>query len=145
MNKSEGFNNRPENNITFSRVVSPDMIDGLNHANYLKSLEYFNEVQSLLREQMGISLETLKEQNLALVVSSLGSKYFQELFLGEEVKIKGWVVRDDVRKGVVRFTAEVTKKDRIAIRCSVEMALISLETKAPVDTPEWFNQIVPQA
>ena len=103
------------------------------HANYLK---YMERARTEWLNSLGISLQTLSEQNVLLVVRKATLHFFKPAVLNDVIVIESDVTL--IKNTRLFFKQNVVKKDAPSIiycRGEIELVCISRDNKKPVRIP----------
>lgn len=122
--------------ITAFQVGTSDL-DQLNHMNYKKYIEYFEEGRNEWFRQSGMSLDDIHARNWGMAMKKMEVLYLKEVVLGESLHI----VTSPKRLGNTSFTLKqvlFNREEQPMAETEATMVLFDLTARKAVKVPEAF-------
>jgi acyl-CoA thioester hydrolase len=119
--------------------VSPEHIDGLQHANNAVYVTWCEQVAWAHSESLGLDLDSYHRLNRAMVITRSEFDYLRASHLGDELEAATWIVDWDRRLTMERrFQIRRARDDATVLRARMKFACVDLASGRPRRLPDEF-------
>ena len=119
--------------------VEPRHIDQLGHMNNAAYLQLFEDGRWDMLASRGFDLARIKELSIAPVILSVKVDFLKEVFLDQDLIIRGYVTSYPGKVFTVRQEM-LSKQETLQARADFSVGLFDLKLRRLIEpTPEWLS------
>ena len=127
------------NPFILSLKVTPEHIDGLQHANNAVYVTWCEQVAWAHSESLGLDLDSYRRLNRAMVITRSEFDYLRASRLGDELEAATWIVDWDRKLTMERrFQIRRPADHATVLRARMKFACVDLDSGRPRRLPPEF-------
>ncbi len=121
------------------RVAGPGDIDGFNHVNNARYIDWANEIAWAHSAVLGLSMEDYRRLGVGCVVWRHEFDYVAPVMLGDEIEIATWIAENDNRVRLIRaYEMRGAATGRVVFRGRTTFVSIDMKSGKPARMPKEF-------
>lgn len=125
--------------FTVVKVAAPADIDGFNHVNNARYIDWANEAAWAHSEALGLSMEDYRRIGSGCVVWRHEFDYVAPVMLGDEIEIATWIAENDNRVRLIRaYEMRNVRTGAIVFRGRTKFVCVDMKSGRPARMPKEF-------
>ncbi|MFN3960296.1 MAG: acyl-CoA thioesterase [Parvularculaceae bacterium] len=121
------------------RVAAPSDIDGFNHVNNARYIDWANEIAWAHSDALGLSMEDYRRLGTGCVVWRHEFDYVAPVMLGDAIDVATWIAANDNRVRLTRaYEMRNAATGRVVFRGRTVFVSIDMASGKPARMPKEF-------
>ncbi len=121
------------------RVAGAADIDGFNHVNNARYIDWANEIAWAHSDALGLSMEDYRRLGTGCVVWRHEFDYAAPVVLGDAIEVATWIAENDNRVRLIRaYEMRNAAMGRVVFRGRTTFVSIDMKTGKPARMPKEF-------
>lgn len=121
------------------RIANEGDIDGFNHVNNARYIDWANEIAWLHSDALGLSMADYRRLGVGCVVWRHEFDYVAPVVLGDEIDVATWIAENDNRVRLIRaYEMRNAATGRVVFRGRTVFVSIDMNTGKPARMPKEF-------
>lgn len=121
------------------RVAGPADIDGFNHVNNARYIDWANEIAWAHSDALGLSMADYRRLGVGCVVWRHEFDYVAPVMLGDAIEVATWIAENDHRVRLIRaYEMRNAATARTVFRGRTTFVSIDMKTGKPARMPAEF-------
>jgi acyl-CoA thioester hydrolase len=121
------------------RIAGAADIDGFNHVNNARYIDWANEIAWAHSNALGLSMEDYRRVGVGCVVWRHEFDYVAPVVLGDEIEVATWIAENDNRLRLIRaYEMRNAATGRVVFRGRTTFVSIDMNSGKPARMPKEF-------
>jgi acyl-CoA thioester hydrolase len=121
------------------RTAGPGDIDGFNHVNNARYIDWANEIAWAHSDALGLTMEDYRRLGVGCVVWRHEFDYVAPVVLGDEIEVATWIAENDNRLRLIRaYEMRNAASGKVVFRGRTTFVSIDIKSGRPARMPKEF-------